>query len=123
MNSLSRDAFLAAAEEMRVSTPRAKDRDSLFLLAQMRLGDEAKVRDVRVRNLSEGGLMADVDAPVAVGTVATLDLRGIGEVCGRVAWFAEGRVGIALDTSIDPKKARKPVGRPAKAAPFAKSKA
>ncbi|MEG3164067.1 PilZ domain-containing protein [Sphingomonas sp. PB2P19] len=97
-------------EDGGVQTKRATGRDSLFLVAQFRLSGEAKTRDVRVRNLSEGGLMIELDRMIAVGTAVTLDLRGIGEITGTVAWGTEGRLGIALDAPIDPKKARKPVG-------------
>ena len=89
---------------------RAVTRDSLFLMGRLSLPGESKPRDVRIRNLSEGGLMAEVDRKLALGTTLTLSLRGIGDVTGRVAWCAEGRIGIALDELIDPKLARKPVG-------------
>ena len=92
------------------SGQRAKARDSLLLVAQCRLGDQRTVREVRVRNLSEGGLMIELDTPAEVGTRMWLDLRGIGEIVGKVAWCAAGRMGIALDMPIDPKKARKPTG-------------
>jgi hypothetical protein len=92
------------------ATKRARGRDSLFLVARMRIDGESAVRDVRVRNLSEGGLMVELDRIVAVGTVVHLELRGIGDIRGAVAWCTEGRLGIALDGTIDPKKARKPVG-------------
>ena len=88
---------------------RTRSRDSLFLMAQMRLGVETSVQDVRVRNLSEGGLMLEVAKPLPIGTLVTLEVRGLGEVRGNVAWYAEGRAGVALETPIDPKKARKPV--------------
>jgi hypothetical protein len=90
---------------------RAGGRDSLLLVAQLRLAGETTAREVRVRNLSEGGLMVELDRMVAVGTAVMLDLRGIGEITGTIAWGTEGRLGIALDSPIDPKKARKPVGR------------
>ena len=98
---------------------RARGRDSLLLIAHLQLGDERGIREVRVRNLSEGGLMLELDKVVEVGTPVRLDLRGIGETIGKVAWCTEGRMGIALDSPIDPKKARKPVGgtKPA-SAPF-----
>ncbi len=90
------------------SGKRAVARDSLLLVAQCRLGDQRTLREVRVRNLSEGGLMIELDTPAAVGTRVWLDLRGIGEIKGKVAWCTAGRMGIALDTLIDPKKARHP---------------
>ena len=93
---------------------RAKSRDSLLLIAQCQLGVERNVHDVRVRNLSEGGLMIELDRPAEVGTRVWLNLRGIGEIVGRVAWCAAGRMGIALEAPIDPKKVRKPSPRSAK---------
>jgi hypothetical protein len=101
----------------------ARQRDSLFLLAPLRLDDAATSQDVRIRNLSAGGLMAEVGRDVPVGTVATLELRGIGPVTGRVAWSEEGRIGVALDRPIDPKKARKPVGTGARTPSYAKAPA
>ena len=89
---------------------RAGGRDSLFLVAPFRVVGEDEVRDVRVRNLSEGGLMVELDRPLDVGTPVSLDVRGIGRVEGRVAWWAESRAGVALDRPIDPRKARRPVG-------------
>ena len=99
----------------------ARGRDSLFLTAHIRLDGDADEQEVRIRNLSAGGMMAELGRTVPVGTVATLQLRGIGEVTGRIAWCAEGRVGIALDTEIDPKRARKPVGTGRKPSLYAKS--
>lgn len=91
------------------SSQRSASRDSLMLSAQLRVGDEAEV-SVRVRNLSAGGLMAEYANPVTIGTRVQVDVRGVGWVGGRIAWTAEGRVGIAFDREIDPLAARKPVG-------------
>lgn len=99
---------------------RQRGRDSLFLMGRLTLADESKVREVRIRNLSEGGLMVEIERPVALGTTVTLDLRGIGDVTGRVAWCAEGRIGVALEHPIDPKRARKPVGGGERTPAFAK---
>jgi hypothetical protein len=96
-----------------LASQRTRSRDSLFLMAQMRLGLETTSQDVRVRNLSEGGLMVEVAKPLPIGTLVTLEVRGLGEVRGNVAWYAEGRAGVALEAPIDPKRARKPVA-PAK---------
>ena len=115
MDGFSRDfdpaAIGQAPEAVGGSSKRARNRDSLFLTATLRLDGETDAREVRIRNLSAGGLMAELGRPAAVGTAVTLTLRGIGEVTGRVAWFTEGRAGIALDQPIDPKRARKPVGK------------
>ncbi len=97
-----------------------RSRDSLLLSASMRIGSATEAHDVRIRNLSEGGMMIEFDRALAVDTAVMLDIRGIGEVAGRIAWCTEGRMGIALDAPIDPKKARKPVGAGATTPTFAK---
>ncbi|QXT36449.1 PilZ domain-containing protein [Sphingomonas sanguinis] len=98
------------AEDEVERSDRAGRRDSLLLMAQMTLDDEATPRDVRVRNISEGGLMAELAVSVEIGTPVSLDLRGIGLVSGRIAWCTQGRVGVAFDRPIDPTLVRKPVG-------------
>ncbi len=89
---------------------RQRERDSLLLVAQVRIGDEATTREARVRNLSETGLMAELAKVVDVGTPVTVTLRGIGEVAGTVAWCTEGRMGISLNAPINPLHVRKPSG-------------
>lgn len=90
---------------------RKRRRDSLFLSAQIRIDGVEQPEPVRVRNLSEGGLMADLPHGASVGATVELVLRGIGPVIGRVAWCTAGRIGVAFDHPIDPQKARKPVGK------------
>ena len=90
---------------------RKRRRDSLFLSAPIRIDGVEQPAPVRVRNLSEGGLMADLPRGAPVGALVELDLRGIGPVTGQVAWCTAGRIGVAFDRPIDPQKARKPVGK------------
>lgn len=63
-------------------------RDSLFLMAQFRLFGQKDEVQVRVRNLSAGGLMAEVPEALAIGTPVEVEVRGIGWVLGRIAWAA-----------------------------------
>lgn len=101
--------------------PRQEARDSLFLIAPFRLSARRDVEtQVRVRNLSAGGLMAEIQDPIATGTPVELNVRGIGWVPGRVAWSAVGRIGVAFDHPIDPIMARKPVSGGAKPPVFVK---
>jgi len=90
--------------------PRDKDRDSLFLQADVRIPGKCNATRVRIRNLSAGGLMAEAPVDVERGDVVHVDLRNVGDVSGKVAWTAEGRFGVAFDHPIDPKQVRKPVG-------------
>jgi hypothetical protein len=89
---------------------RQVDRDSLLLIAQVRLdgGNGGEFR-VKVRNLSMGGMMAEGNAPVARGMLVSIGLRNIGWVDGTVAWKQDERFGIAFVEEIDPKVARAPV--------------
>ncbi|WP_448657866.1 PilZ domain-containing protein [Sphingomonas sp. CJ99] len=97
---------------------RGAGRDSLLLTATFRLKGQSDAQ-VRVRNLSAGGMMAEYPGVVTIGAPVSVDLRGIGWVDGRIAWATDGRVGIAFDTQIDPLAARKPVGKGAqKPGPF-----
>ena len=101
----SRDKFASQGTQ----PARGRGRDSLFLMAKFRrVGDKDHVA-VRVRNLSEGGLMAELPEPVEPDAAVEVEVRGIGWIAGRIAWHAEGRTGIAFDRLIDPQLARKPV--------------
>ena len=98
---------------------RQVDRDSLLLLAQLRVdGSEPEYR-VKVRNLSAGGMMAEGAVPAARGSLVSIALRNIGWVDGTVAWKQDDRLGIAFVEEIDPKLARAPItaGTPDLASP------
>lgn len=89
---------------------RQVDRDSLFLMAEVRVDGQAAAHRVKVRNLSARGMMAESDLRVARGSLVTVELRNIGEIEGSVAWTQDNRFGIAFVEEIDPKLARAPVG-------------
>ncbi|MEO6387925.1 MAG: PilZ domain-containing protein [Croceibacterium sp.] len=87
---------------------RQVNRESLFLLAQVRVvGQDSAVR-VRVRNLSPRGMMAEGDAKVARGSLVSIELRNIGWIEGSVAWKQDNRFGIAFLAEIDPAVVREP---------------
>ena len=88
---------------------RQVDRDSLFLLAQVRVDGVAQPNRVKVRNLSAGGMMAEGEVEVGRGAPVEIELRNIGWVKGTVAWRQDNRFGIAFVDEIDPKEARAPV--------------
>ncbi len=90
---------------------RELDRDSLFLKAELCIVGDDNCGEVRIRNLSAGGLMAEAPVLTKRGDKVELELRNIGRVTGHVAWVAQGRFGVAFDHPIDPKLARKPVGQ------------
>jgi hypothetical protein len=88
----------------------ARGRDSLLLVAQLRPLGGTRTLQVRIRNLSAGGLMAELPQPLVPDSAVEIEVRGIGWIAGRVAWQTEGRAGIAFDRAIDPQLARKPIG-------------
>jgi hypothetical protein len=85
-------------------------RDSLFLLAQLRVVGDGPEHRVKVRNLSAGGAMAEGEVKVVRGASVLLELRNIGWVEGSVAWKQDNRFGIAFTDEIDPLLVRSPVG-------------
>ena len=87
---------------------RQVNRDSLFLLAQVRVDGQENVSRVKVRNLSAGGMMAEGDSKVVRGSLVAVELRNIGWVEGSVAWKQDNRFGIAFVDEIDPTVVRAP---------------
>ena len=114
------DAAVGGDAPTQAESARTRKRDSLFLSARLVFAGRTGAHDVRVRNLSEGGLMAEYEPPVAAGVAVTLEMRGLGELTGRVAWCTRGRLGIAFDHPINPARARKPVGAGATTYAYAK---
>jgi hypothetical protein len=92
------------------SANRNDSRDSLLLSARFRRAGDQREDQVRVRNLSAGGLMVELPRDLAVGTEVEIEVRGIGWIAGRIVWNTVGRAGVAFDAPIDPMLARKPVG-------------
>jgi hypothetical protein len=87
---------------------RSDSRNSLFLLASIRVEQEEDVHRVRVRNLSDGGMMGEGTMRVQRGNRLRIELRNIDEVEGTVAWVQDDRFGIAFDEEIDSQLARRP---------------
>jgi hypothetical protein len=81
---------------------RMEGRDSLFVLAQIRVAGGVNAQSVRVRNLSPSGLMAEGGVSYAVGTAVIVEMRNVSPVKGRIVWSLDGRMGVALDATIDP---------------------
>ncbi len=89
---------------------RSVSRDSLFLLASVRVEQESEQHRVRVRNLSDGGMMGEGTMRVQRGNRVEVELRNIGKIDGSVAWVQDQRFGIAFDEEVDSQQARKPSG-------------
>lgn len=81
-------------------------RDSLYILADLRLDGQSGMHRVKVRNLSAGGLMGEGELQVRRGTLVQVRLRNAGWVDGSVAWVQGNRFGVAFRQEIDPKAVR-----------------
>jgi len=95
---------------MGASEHRQIERDSLFVMARMRLAGSADEHRVRVRNLSAGGLMAEAPLHVVPGIALEIEVRNLGWLDGSVAWVQDNRFGIAFRREIDPQVVRGPGG-------------
>lgn len=85
------------------------ERDSLLLMAAVRVDRSGSSHPIKVRNLSAGGMMAEGEVQVERGTPVTVELRNIGPVEGSVAWIEGNRFGVTFAGQVDPKLARAPV--------------
>ena len=81
-------------------------RESMFLMADLRLEGTEVTHRVKVRNLSNGGMMAECPVRVAPGAPVEVSLRNIGWVEGIVAWVQESRFGIAFRAEVDARLVR-----------------
>lgn len=88
---------------MTESNNREKNRDSLFLMAELVFADSEAPEKVRVRNLSAGGMMCDNFGKVQRGTEVLVFLRNVSQVRGKVVWVSDGRFGIAFESPINSK--------------------
>ncbi|WP_083500155.1 PilZ domain-containing protein [Sphingomonas endophytica] len=78
-----------------------RGRGELHMSARMRADEADAGFLVRVRNVSAGGLMAELPHPLPPDSAVEVKLTGIGWVAGRVVWQTEGRTGVAFDHPVD----------------------
>ena len=71
-------------------------RDSLLVMADLRLDGELAEHRIKVRNLSAGGMMGEGPVKVVRGALIWINVRNIGWIEGSVAWVQDARFGIAF---------------------------
>ncbi len=76
-------------------------RESLIMMADMRVENVIAKYRVKVRNLSPGGMMGAGEARVVRGSRVTVTLRGLEPVKGTIAWMEGDRFGVAFDVEVD----------------------
>lgn len=81
-------------------------RDSLFVMADMRLEGVDGEHRIKVRNLSPGGMMGEGSVRVSRGDKVWVNVRNSGWTEGMIAWIQENRFGVAFQEEIDAKAAR-----------------
>src|SRR4029453_14305053 len=92
--------FLLSPAVPRPSERRADER-MIAMLRVAKLTDPAgREQLIRVRNVSAGGLMAEVGHPVEVGDVVEIELSSQ-QVTSSVVWIREGTAGFKFDQNID----------------------
>ena len=101
-----RDYFGPLGDTMDISENRQIGRDSLFLMAELRVDGADEENRIKVRNLSAGGMMGEGPVRVSRGEIVFVNLRHLGWTEGTVAWVHQDRFGVAFREEIDPKLAR-----------------
>lgn len=84
-------------------------RDSLFMMAGLRREGATEFERVKIRNLSDGGIMVESSIMLNRGERVVVELQRIGTVVGRVAWTQGSRIGVAFEETIDAALARTPL--------------
>jgi hypothetical protein len=93
---------------------RNRRRDSIFLGGAIWFGAGAERHSVRIRNISNTGMMVDFPQSRVKGSPVIAEIKNVGEVAGRVAWYHDGRMGVVFDDEIEADAARiKPAVPPA----------
>lgn len=100
-----------AGEGARLPGSRSRKRDSLLLKGTIKAaGDYARdTQPIRIRNLSQTGLMAVAPVAYDEGAIVEIELRGIGTIQGEIVWVRGERMGVTFHQAIDPMLARRPV--------------
>ncbi|MEO9462073.1 MAG: PilZ domain-containing protein [Marinomonas sp.] len=85
---------------------RSAARDSILLFANLWLENDPARYHIKVRNLSDAGMMGEGGPRVVRGTRLTVDLGKAGAVRGSVAWVQNERFGVAFDDVINAARAQ-----------------
>ena len=86
---------------------RNTDRESLFMFADVELDRSNDTRRIRVRNLSEAGMMGEGGLRVERGARLRITFRGMESILGHVAWVEGERFGIAFEQDFDIENAKR----------------
>jgi len=97
-------SFDSTTFSLSTAVPRPSERRTEERVAPMlrvaKLDGPSGVQLIRVRNVSAGGLMAEIGQPVSVGDIVTVELSSQ-KIPGAVVWIRDGTVGVKFDQNID----------------------
>jgi hypothetical protein len=98
-------AFESTTFSLSTSVPRPSERRSdERMIAMLRVAKLTDAQDreqlIRVRNVSAGGLMAEIGHPVSVGDAVQVELSSQ-KIASTVIWTRDGTVGLKFDQNID----------------------
>jgi hypothetical protein len=104
LSSAEDSAFDSTTFSLSTAVPRPTERRADDRVAPMlrlaKLTGASGEQLARVRNVSAGGLMAELGQTVAVGEAVTVELSSQ-EIPGEVVWIREGLAGIKFDQTVD----------------------
>lgn len=102
--SIDDSAFDSTTFSLSLSVPRPTERRNddrvapILRIAKLLTGDGERL--IRVRNMSAGGLMAEVSGPPPVGEAVEIEFS-TQKLPATVVWTREGSVGLKFDQSLD----------------------
>ena len=99
------EAFESTSFSLSTAVPRPEERrEGGGKLAPLRLAklvhDSGQEQLIRVRNVTAGGLMAELGQPVIVGERVAVELSAQ-KIPAAVVWTREGTVGLKFDQNVD----------------------
>ncbi len=92
-------------------TERRTDERLLAILPLAKLVTASGALLCRIKNISAGGIAAELTGPVETGAVVTIELGHDQHIPGTVVWVREGSAGVKFDGQVDLRQllaARKP---------------
>ena len=99
------EAFESTSFSLSTAVPRPEERrndDRLMPMLRVAklIQDGGREQLIRLRNVSAGGLMAEVGHPIEVGTAVAIELSSQ-QIPATVVWTREGTAGFKFDQNID----------------------
>ena len=82
-------------------TNRRTDERFVTILPAAKLVTDTANYICRIKNISAGGLMAEVTCPIEVGEQVYIEMNSEQRIPGRIVWRREGSVGLKFDRDID----------------------